>query len=177
LKRSDYRGLKKRISAIRRWQEGLEPQSSSILDKPDPHAEVGNNPSRGSWSTSEQYGRKQPNRRRLSMPTCTRSRPNSVTQPMPLYAILLTLPPIHLKFFVELDGELEKINSFYSEREKEAQIRSKALQVQLRELKDHRKIFYVSKLTSSLQVRDIRSDLHLSKRNRFLEMVPPGQKP
>lgn len=76
------------------------------------------------------------------MPTYTRSRPNSHIQPLPLYAILLTLPPIHIEFFTYLDEQLEKINSFYLEREKEAQSRSKALDIQLRELEDHRKIFF-----------------------------------
>ena len=61
--------------------------------------------------------------------------------------MLLTLPPIHLEFFIYLDRQLAKIDSFYSEREKEAQARSKALEIQLRELKDHRKIFYVRNLS------------------------------
>lgn len=32
---SDYRGLKKRITAIRRWQEGLDPLTSSSADEGD----------------------------------------------------------------------------------------------------------------------------------------------
>jgi hypothetical protein len=65
---------------------------------------------------------------------------------LPLYAVLLTLPPIHIEFFTYLDEQLEKIDKFYSEREKEAQARSKALEIQLRELEDHRKIFLVNDL-------------------------------
>jgi ubiquitin len=142
-KHSDYRGLKKRIAAIRSWQEGLEARPPSTVDAKDSNSEVRHKPSRVSWSAYEQYGRKTPNRRRLSMPT-SRPRPNSHQQAVPLYSILLTLPPIHLAFFTYLDRQLEQIDSFYLEREKEAQARSKALEIQLRELKDHRKIFYVS---------------------------------
>jgi len=140
--RSDYRGLKKHISAIRRWQEGLQspPPTANNSRTEEKHK------SHASWSAHDQYGPKSPNRRRLSI---IRSRPNSLQEPIPLYAILLTLPPIHLAFFTHLDCQLEKVDSFYSEREREAQARSRALQNQLRELKDHRKIFYVSGLTLS----------------------------
>jgi hypothetical protein len=104
------------------------------------------------------------------MPTYTRSRPNSQSQAIPLYAILLTLPPIHLAFFTHLDNQLAKIDGFYLEREKEAQARSRALQNQLRELKDHRKIFYVSGLTFLLQV-----DTTLSKRKHIRTLAPLGR--
>lgn len=169
---SDYRGLKKHISAIRRWQEGLQPLPPSTLDAKDSRSEV-RHKSRVSWSASE-HGDKIPNRRRLSMPTFTRSRPNSQSQAIPLYAILLTLPPIHIAFFTLLDNELAKIDGFYLEREKEAQARSRALQNQLRELKDHRKVFYVSWLIFLLRVR-VRSDTTLSKRKHIRTLAPLGR--
>src|SRR5882762_6544550 len=143
--RSDYRGLKKHISGIRRWQEGLQSLPPTTPDANNPRTEA-KHKSHASWSAHDQYGPKSPNRRRLSIPTHIRSRPNSQQEPISLYAILLTLPPIHLAFFTHLDFQLEKVDSFYLEREREAQARNRALQNQLRELKDHRKIFYVSGL-------------------------------
>lgn len=157
-KHRDYRGLKKRITAIRTWQEGLEPLPQWSVDPKVSSSEVRHKPSRVSWSVDDRYGLKTSHRRRLSMPTLARSRPNSHQQSVPLYSILLTLPPIHIEFFTYLDRQLAKIDSFYSEREKEAQTRNKALEIQLRELKDHRKIFYVSKSIFQLQVRNIHSD-------------------
>jgi hypothetical protein len=90
--------------------------------------------------------RKPANHRPQLMPFSTSTRPHSISQsqPMPLHVLLPTLPPIHIAFFTYLDKQLEKVDKFYSEREKEAQARSKELEIQLRELKDHRKIFYVS---------------------------------
>jgi hypothetical protein len=84
----------------------------------------------------------------MPMPTLsTHSQSNSHLQPMPLHILLPTLPSIHIAFFSYLDKQLEKIDKFYSQREKEAQARSKALEIQLRELKDHRRLFYVIKLS------------------------------
>ena len=82
----------------------------------------------------------------MPLPSSTRPHSTSHPQPMPLHALLPTLPSVHLTFFTYLDKQLDKIDKFYLEREKEAQARSKALEIQLRELKDHRKIFYVSAL-------------------------------
>ena len=51
--------------------------------------------------------------------------------------------PIELNFFKLLDAELEKVESFYLDREKEMQERTVLLREQLNELNDHRKLFYV----------------------------------
>jgi archaellum biogenesis protein FlaJ (TadC family) len=96
---------------------------------------------------------------------------------MPLCDLLPTLPPVHIAFFTYLDKQLDKIDSFYSEREKEAQARNHALEIQLRELKDHRKIFYVSELTSfcfMFATFLLTPLLFESKRIRTLEF--PGQR-
>ncbi|KIM89690.1 hypothetical protein PILCRDRAFT_193459 [Piloderma croceum F 1598] len=213
----DYRGLKKRIANIRRWQEGLEPLSSSSADEEDLPVEVaiklplassskdGHEPSSGvidgaqkmdgiagpgpssipeerdkhtdgddetlreseierpkivhkksrtrrlpnplensSSSPIQTPVRKLTNHRPQLMPFSTSTRPHSInhSQPMPLHVLLPTLPIIHIAFFTYLDKQLEKVDKFYSEREKEAQARSKELEIQLRELKDHRKVFY-----------------------------------
>jgi hypothetical protein len=62
-----------------------------------------------------------------------------------LKEILPTLTPTQKKFFDKLDSELGKIESFYLDREKDAHVRSEALRVQLHELRDHRRVFYVSR--------------------------------
>jgi hypothetical protein len=81
----------------------------------------------------------------IRIPGSVRSQTSSHPQPLPLHDLLLTLPPVHIAFFTYLDKQLDKIDTFYAEREKEAQARNHALEIQLRELKDHRKIFYVSR--------------------------------
>jgi len=140
----DYRGLKKRIASINRQQTGLEAvQTTEVEDKP---AKV-------RWSTDDR-SHKAFNPRRLSVAFSICSR-NSNLQPVPLYAILLTLPPLHIEFFTFLDQQLEKIDHFYLEREKEAQTRSKVLEIQLRELDYHRKIFLVIGLLSSAILRSV----------------------
>ncbi|KAG2109842.1 EXS family protein/ERD1/XPR1/SYG1 family protein [Suillus discolor] len=60
----------------------------------------------------------------------------------PLHTLLPLLPPLHATFFELLDSELEKVDSFYSEREKEMRDRGKLLKEQLNELGLHRKKYY-----------------------------------
>lgn len=62
---------------------------------------------------------------------------------IPLHLLLPTLPEVHRKFFSYLDKQLEKIEQFYEAREKEVRARTEALRIQLEELKDHRKVYYV----------------------------------
>lgn len=85
-------------------------------------------------------------RRRLS--ELIRSRPVSLvqSQPLTLRTLLPTLPAVHLAFFFFLDAQLAKIEHFYSEKEKEARLRSKKLENQLKKLEDHRRIFDVRTL-------------------------------
>lgn len=64
--------------------------------------------------------------------------------PLALHALMPLLPPLHAKFFELLDSELEKIDSFYAEREKEMRDRSEQLKEQLNELGLHRQKYYVS---------------------------------
>ncbi|KAG1760755.1 EXS family-domain-containing protein, partial [Suillus occidentalis] len=64
--------------------------------------------------------------------------------PTALHTLLPLLPPLHAKFFELLDFELEKVDSFYAEREKELRDRGKLLKEQLNELGLHRKKYYVS---------------------------------
>jgi xenotropic and polytropic retrovirus receptor 1 len=64
--------------------------------------------------------------------------------PLALHALIPLLPPLHAKFFELLDSELEKIDSFYAEREKEMRDRSEQLKEQLNELGLHRQKYYVS---------------------------------
>lgn len=46
------------------------------------------------------------------------------------------------RFFTVLDGELEKVEAFYHERESDAIRRSHQLQAQLKELAEHRRVFH-----------------------------------
>ncbi len=52
------------------------------------------------------------------------------------------LSPEELSFLDALDQELEKIETFYLDREKEMQTRTTALEEQLHELTYHRKLFH-----------------------------------
>ncbi|OCB90034.1 EXS family protein/ERD1/XPR1/SYG1 family protein [Sanghuangporus baumii] len=61
---------------------------------------------------------------------------------LPLSVILQTLRPIERKFIDKLDKELEKVEDFYLARGRDALLRASALKQQLRELEDHRKLFY-----------------------------------
>lgn len=61
-----------------------------------------------------------------------------------MHTIFSELPIIHSKFFGMLDAELAKVETFYTEREKEMHERDKLLREQLDELTTHRQIFYVS---------------------------------
>jgi hypothetical protein len=83
----------------------------------------------------------EPRRNRFS--TIIRPRPQShlPSQSMSLCTLLPTLPLIHHEFFSFLDVQLEKIERFYFEREKEARAKSKTLEGQLRKLENHRRIF------------------------------------
>ncbi|KAF7983207.1 hypothetical protein HWV62_23478 [Athelia sp. TMB] len=234
LRRIDYRGLKKRITDIRRWQEGLDPLSSSGEDSAGNLGEEGGDsdqtegtkrgsstnhyakpssipinknsnafagPSgRGDDSEEEadaeeeaEEQMKDPdseNEHPVILPTALRGTRSSLAdkrsktlpislssrrlesldaarsagtslrrpsttrshhstqsmkpqQPVTLHTLLPTLPPIHMAFFAYLDKQLEKIENFYADREKEAQARNKALNMQLKELKDHRRLYYV----------------------------------
>ncbi|TFY58647.1 hypothetical protein EVJ58_g6292 [Rhodofomes roseus] len=60
----------------------------------------------------------------------------------PLRELLPRLPPVARSFFDMLDGELDKVESFYCARERELRTRYEMLKQQLQELKDHRRAFY-----------------------------------
>jgi len=53
------------------------------------------------------------------------------------------MTPLELQFFQLLDSELNKVQAFYREREKEALVRCALIREQLNGLEDHRKIFHV----------------------------------
>ncbi|KAN0084540.1 EXS family domain containing protein [Tylopilus felleus] len=64
--------------------------------------------------------------------------------PPPLHTILANLPATHIRFFNMLDAELEKVESFYAEREKEMNEHAKRLKEQFNELGIHRQMFHQS---------------------------------
>lgn len=57
--------------------------------------------------------------------------------------MLSNLPANHAKFFNTLDAELDKIETFYAEKEEEMHGRAKLLGKQLDELGKHRQLFHV----------------------------------
>ncbi|PIL23311.1 transporter [Ganoderma sinense ZZ0214-1] len=63
-------------------------------------------------------------------------------RPIPLIELLPQLTAVERAFFEKLDQELDKVESFYSEREKDMHLRADLLKEQLQELKDHRRAFY-----------------------------------
>ena len=69
----------------------------------------------------------------------------SPTQVQSLNFVYRSLTPLERQFFEKLDKELEKVEKFYSDREHEAMIKAAALKEQLRELKDHRRLFHEAK--------------------------------
>jgi hypothetical protein len=63
-----------------------------------------------------------------------------------LHELLTQLSPHEVSFFTMLDAQLDKVESFYLAREKEMLARGRMLQIQLKELNDHRKLFLVGVL-------------------------------
>lgn len=64
-----------------------------------------------------------------------------------LDGIYRSLSPLELRFFRVLDEELNKVEEFYLEREKELVIFSSLLNEQLHELEVHRRIYHVRELS------------------------------
>ncbi|KAI0642774.1 SPX domain-containing protein [Trametes meyenii] len=62
--------------------------------------------------------------------------------PIPLMELLPLLTPVERTFFDKLNEELDKVESFYCEREREMKHRGHLLKEQLQELQDHRRAFY-----------------------------------
>jgi len=56
------------------------------------------------------------------------------------------MPPVQLAFIQKLNSELSKVEAFFIKREAEAHARSLRLKEQLKELKDHRRLFHVPKV-------------------------------
>ncbi|KAH8829054.1 SPX domain-containing protein [Flagelloscypha sp. PMI_526] len=65
----------------------------------------------------------------------------SMTEPLTLRTLLPQLTKNERLFFDKLDKELEKIEGFYLDREKEMAQRTEALKVQLEELEEHKAVF------------------------------------
>ncbi|KAF8201829.1 EXS family protein/ERD1/XPR1/SYG1 family protein [Pholiota molesta] len=190
----DYRGLKKRITAIRKAQQGLSFYASSS-DSPDEPPSPPDAP-QASNADSEEFERSidlalervasqekdsgrgdapsergnprsiASGRRRGSLvrffsslhysSTCvnapsegSKGASSSPSQKLhahplaalPLHELLTQLSPHEVSFFTMLDAQLDKVESFYLAREKEMLARGRMLQIQLKELNDHRKLF------------------------------------
>jgi hypothetical protein len=63
---------------------------------------------------------------------------------LPLFELYKHLGPLEMQFFTMLDAELDKVDSFYTQKESEFQARTKLLIEQFGELNDHRRMVVVS---------------------------------
>lgn len=63
---------------------------------------------------------------------------------LPLFELYKHLGPLEMQFFALLDAELDKVDSFYSQKESEFQARTALLIEQFKELNDHRRMIVVS---------------------------------
>ncbi|KAF8740038.1 hypothetical protein AX14_008953 [Amanita brunnescens Koide BX004] len=59
---------------------------------------------------------------------------------LPLFELYKHLGPLEMQFFTMLDAELDKVDSFYTQKESEFQARTKLLIEQFGELNDHRRM-------------------------------------
>lgn len=82
--------------------------------------------------------------------------------PAALHTLLPLLPPLHATFFELLDSELEKVDSFYAEREKEMRDRGKLLKEQLNELELHHKKYHESNANATAPSWTARAHLCLA---------------
>ncbi|KIJ61833.1 hypothetical protein HYDPIDRAFT_169443 [Hydnomerulius pinastri MD-312] len=104
---------------------------------------------------------------------------NAPSQQTPLPPRTPQAPPVfpffrdtvHAKFFELLDAELDKIESFYAEREKEMRERGKRLREQLNELGIHRRKFYES--TAHHSAPGWAKKAHLSLPAALLSLTQP----
>ncbi|KAF8887598.1 EXS family-domain-containing protein [Infundibulicybe gibba] len=250
---SDYRGLKKRITAIRKAEQGLQlsPSSSQenlnlgasrasdgseqdnqsvlgqrrgsvgshqsgaprrrnshivlaspISEKNEPprvvlaagsdEASSGTHTTQAPRGSANSRGRRPSLVQRMSMGAAMRrgarsfSRQMSISQPphplvsLPLRDLLYHLSPVELAFFSYLDGQYDKIESFYLDREKEMAARTKLLRDQLNELRDHRKLFHQAQsanpawpILENINIR-LRSKLPKNASQGIISVDPPG---
>ena len=80
----------------------------------------------------------------FSAPVTAHPRPHPFSNPLPLNQLLPLLSPQEATFFSALDAQLDKIESFFLDREKEMAKRSHLIKVQVQELSLHRKQFYAA---------------------------------
>jgi hypothetical protein len=69
---------------------------------------------------------------------------NQFEEPPPLHVLLPLLTDNERSFFTMLDGELDKIENFYLDREKEMAVKSEALEGQVQELNKMRQFLQAS---------------------------------
>ncbi|CAE6435535.1 unnamed protein product [Rhizoctonia solani] len=78
--------------------------------------------------------------RRFTLTRQRRDTLHSARLPSTIDDILSSLNPVELEFFGTLHQEVEKVDKFYKDREKEAVLRVNALREQLEELRGHKKL-------------------------------------
>ncbi|KAG8704190.1 hypothetical protein FRC11_010121, partial [Ceratobasidium sp. 423] len=79
-------------------------------------------------------------KRRFTLTSQRRDTLHSARPPASIDIILSSLNPVELEFFATLHQEVEKVDAFYKEREKDAILRVNALRMQMEELRGHKKL-------------------------------------
>ncbi|KAI0759780.1 hypothetical protein BC629DRAFT_1055295 [Irpex lacteus] len=85
-----------------------------------------------------------------------------LSRSVPLKDLIPALNPLQKAFFDKLDGELEKVETFYVEREKDMHARVSVLKGQLHELQEHRRVFHKKQINSGSTSDDPNSPQHVS---------------
>ncbi|CAE6462004.1 unnamed protein product, partial [Rhizoctonia solani] len=78
--------------------------------------------------------------RRLTHTRPRRDTHHSVKLPSSIDEALSSMNPVELRFFETLHEQVEKVDAFYKEREKDAILRVSALREQMEELRGHKKL-------------------------------------
>ncbi|KAG8700006.1 hypothetical protein FRC11_013274, partial [Ceratobasidium sp. 423] len=79
-------------------------------------------------------------KRRFTLTIQRRDTLHSARPPASIDDVLSLLNPVELEFFATLHQEVEKVDAFYKEREKDAILRVNALRMQMEELRGHKKL-------------------------------------
>ncbi|KAJ3565291.1 hypothetical protein NP233_g7722 [Leucocoprinus birnbaumii] len=217
----DYRGLKKRINAIRREQGASDPNGAGIshsrlseerrsdccLEGHDLESRSGSGCCTVTEIDEVSRRREQENshltRRRGSKWTGAPSADGELTpsiktlkaqalsgqligrkprtvDPMavlPLQELLSHLTPQEASFFRYLDVQLDKIQFFYSEREKEALAQTQLLHKQLQALSDHQKIVHKVRKNNLTWYSTVSTALRLKFRSHVVIEMPTRESP
>uniref|UniRef100_A0A8H7XW23 Uncharacterized protein n=1 Tax=Psilocybe cubensis TaxID=181762 RepID=A0A8H7XW23_PSICU len=102
-------------------------------------------------------------------------RPLDPLSVLPLHELLNHLSPQEVSFFILLDAQLDKVESFYLAREKEMLTRGRMLKIQLVELQEHRKLFHEAQSQTSWATNFLSAAKSVVNLGRLPAKVAPPQ--